>query len=60
MDIVWTVVTKYKDSHESLNCICETEEKAKKERDFLEEKAKEIDDLPEDISHVEIQDWIVL
>ena len=60
MDIVWTVVTKYKDGHESLNCICETEEKAKKERDFLEEKAKEIDDLPEDISRVEIQDWIVL
>lgn len=61
MDIVWTVTTKYKDGHETLNCICETEEKAKKERDFLEEKAKEFDDLSDkDISHIEIQDWIVL
>ena len=40
MDIVWTVVTKYKDGHESLNCICEKKKKAKKERDFLEEKAR--------------------
>lgn len=67
MCIVWVVNTKYKDGHESVNCICETEEKAKKEREFLEEKAKELlidkdfsNSDETDIECINIQDWIVL
>jgi hypothetical protein len=41
MSSVWTVTTRYENGRETLNCICETEDKAKNEKKMLDTMAKE-------------------
>lgn len=64
MDSVWTVTTKYDNGCETLNCICETEDKAKKEKKMLETMAEENKEYIEStcgkISSIDITEWGVL
>lgn len=59
--VVWVVTTKYENGTSDVNCVCGSEEQAKKEKAFLEENsgmAQEL--LNTKVAAINIQDWVVL
>lgn len=58
---VWIVSTEYENGSSCVNCVCGSEERAKKEKVFLENNAHMAQELLNTkVAAINIQDWVVL
>lgn len=59
--IVWLVTTKYENGTSCVNCVCKSEEQARKEKEMLERNKEMVQKLLNTkVSAIDIQDWVVL
>lgn len=58
---VWIVSTEYENGSSCVNCVCGSEEQAKKEKAFLEKNSDMAQELLNTkVAAINIQDWVVL
>ena len=58
---VWIVSTEYENGSSCVNCVCDSENKAEKEKAFLENNAHMAQEmLNTKVVAINIQDWVVL
>ncbi len=58
--VVWVVTTKYENGTSDVNCVCGSENKAEKEKAFLENNAHMAQEmLNTKVVAIDIQEWVV-